>query len=41
MYQSLSKKEKEKKQQFRCERYKDPPESENQKLLEYTKNITK
>ena len=40
-YQSLSKKEKEIKQQYVCERYKNLPEDEKQKLVEYRKHAIK
>ena len=36
--QSLSKEEKEKKQQYGGKRYKNLPEDENQRLVEYRKN---
>ena len=38
-YESLSKEEKEEKQQYSCEQYKNPPE--NQKLVEYRKKYYK
>ena len=38
-YQSFSKEEKEKKQQYGYERYKSLPEDEKQKIVEYRKNI--
>ena len=38
-YPSLSKEEKEKKQQYGCERYKNILEDEEQKLVEYRKKI--
>ena len=40
-YQSFSKEEKEKKKQYKCERYKNFPKDKNQRLVEYRKNITK
>ena len=38
-YQNLSKEVKEKKWQYGCEQYKDLPEDEKQKLVEYRQNI--
>ena len=38
-YQSFSKEEKEKKQQYGYERYKSLPEDEKQRIVEYRKNI--
>ena len=40
-YQSLSKEEEEKKQQYACERYKNLPEDKKQKLVEYRKKYYK
>ena len=38
---SLSEEEKEKKQQFDCERYKNLPEDEKQKFVDYRKKYYK
>ena len=40
-YQSLSEVEKEKKKQYGREPYKNLPEDEKQKLVEYKKNVIK
>ena len=41
MYQNLSEEDKNKKRQYVCERYRNIPQDEKQKLVEYRKNFSK
>ena len=41
MYQNLSEEDKNKKRRYVCERYRNIPQDEKQKLVEYRKNYFK